>query len=162
MAGEKQDFSDRSDALGPIKRIAGATQIGSDPSEGSGLRVKNRDMVHTGCRCHGSDWRITPAFDSWPPPVAFNSWPNPGVGGHESKAVTQCSPLIFSGADGGGRTHTPLRVPDFESSASANSATSAALRPGHSSSLVPGGDQIALPLGLRQRREDKPGAQTGL
>src|SRR6516225_1839595 len=29
------------------------------------------------------------------------------------------------GADGGGRTHTPLRVPDFESSASANSATSA-------------------------------------
>ena len=30
-----------------------------------------------------------------------------------------------NGADGGGRTHTPLRVPDFESSASANSATSA-------------------------------------
>src|SRR5713226_7235942 len=29
------------------------------------------------------------------------------------------------GADGGGRTHTLLRVPDFESSASANSATSA-------------------------------------
>ena len=31
-----------------------------------------------------------------------------------------------SGADGGGRTHTSLRIPDFESSASANSATSAA------------------------------------
>jgi hypothetical protein len=29
------------------------------------------------------------------------------------------------GADGGGRTHTLVRVPDFESSASANSATSA-------------------------------------
>ena len=29
------------------------------------------------------------------------------------------------GADGGGRTHTPFRVLDFESSASANSATSA-------------------------------------
>ena len=29
------------------------------------------------------------------------------------------------GADGGGRTHTTLRLPDFESSASANSATSA-------------------------------------
>jgi hypothetical protein len=35
------------------------------------------------------------------------------------------SPLLSSGADGGGRTHTPFRVPDFESSASANSATSA-------------------------------------
>src|SRR2546428_9111496 len=32
------------------------------------------------------------------------------------------------GADGGGRTHTPFRVPDFESSASANSATSALWR----------------------------------
>ena len=31
------------------------------------------------------------------------------------------------GADGGGRTHTLLRVPDFESSASANSATSATM-----------------------------------
>ena len=31
------------------------------------------------------------------------------------------------GADGGGRTHTLSRVPDFESSASANSATSAQL-----------------------------------
>ena len=29
------------------------------------------------------------------------------------------------GADGGGRTHTLSRVPDFESGASANSATSA-------------------------------------
>lgn len=29
------------------------------------------------------------------------------------------------GTDGGGRTHTTLRSPDFESSASANSATSA-------------------------------------
>ena len=33
--------------------------------------------------------------------------------------------LEEDGADGGGRTHTLLRVPDFESSASANSATSA-------------------------------------
>src|SRR5579864_6092241 len=33
---------------------------------------------------------------------------------------------FLGGADGGGRTHTLLRVPDFESSASANSATSAA------------------------------------
>ena len=32
------------------------------------------------------------------------------------------------GADGGGRTHTLLRVPDFESSASANSATSASTK----------------------------------
>ena len=32
------------------------------------------------------------------------------------------------GADGGGRTHTSLRIPDFESSASANSATSATRR----------------------------------
>src|SRR5215204_3154210 len=31
----------------------------------------------------------------------------------------------FIGTGGGGRTHTLLRVPDFESSASANSATSA-------------------------------------
>src|ERR1700690_234306 len=30
-----------------------------------------------------------------------------------------------NGADGGGRTHTLSRVPDFESGASANSATSA-------------------------------------
>jgi hypothetical protein len=29
------------------------------------------------------------------------------------------------GADGGGRTHTPVKALDFESSASANSATSA-------------------------------------
>jgi hypothetical protein len=40
------------------------------------------------------------------------------------------SPLLklvreICGADGGGRTHTLVRVPDFESSASANSATSA-------------------------------------
>ena len=33
--------------------------------------------------------------------------------------------LFFDGADGGGRTHTSSRIPDFESSASANSATSA-------------------------------------
>src|ERR1017187_8514622 len=32
------------------------------------------------------------------------------------------------GADGGGRTHTLSRVPDFESGASANSATSATVR----------------------------------
>src|SRR5579872_519200 len=32
---------------------------------------------------------------------------------------------LFNGADGGGRTHTLSRVLDFESSASANSATSA-------------------------------------
>ena len=33
--------------------------------------------------------------------------------------------VVLVGADGGGRTHTLLRVLDFESSASANSATSA-------------------------------------
>ena len=33
--------------------------------------------------------------------------------------------LVLNGADGGGRTHTSLRIQDFESSASANSATSA-------------------------------------
>jgi hypothetical protein len=33
--------------------------------------------------------------------------------------------LCFNGADGGGRTHTSSRIPDFESGASANSATSA-------------------------------------
>src|ERR1017187_2004517 len=36
-------------------------------------------------------------------------------------------PLYFHGADGGGRTHTSSRILDFESSASANSATSATL-----------------------------------
>ena len=45
-----------------------------------------------------------------------------------------------SGAEGGNRTHTPFRAPDFESGASANSATSARAahgrRPGRSS---PGG-----------------------
>ena len=34
----------------------------------------------------------------------------------------------LDGADGGGRTHTLSRVPDFESGASANSATSATVR----------------------------------
>ena len=33
-----------------------------------------------------------------------------------------------NGADGGGRTHTLSRVPDFESGASASSATSATMR----------------------------------
>jgi hypothetical protein len=37
---------------------------------------------------------------------------------------------LMIGADGGGRTHTLVRVPDFESSASANSATSAAVNSG--------------------------------
>src|SRR6266542_2945752 len=41
--------------------------------------------------------------------------------------VTCALPLDAVGADGGGRTHTLLRVPDFESSASASSATSALL-----------------------------------
>jgi hypothetical protein len=36
--------------------------------------------------------------------------------------------FAFSSADGGGRTHTTLRSLDFESSASANSATSAYLQ----------------------------------
>jgi hypothetical protein len=40
-------------------------------------------------------------------------------GGHTSFT------LNFDGADGGGRTHTSFRILDFESSASANSATSA-------------------------------------
>jgi hypothetical protein len=39
-------------------------------------------------------------------------------------AVT-VKPVKSSGADGGGRTHTSSRIPDFESGASANSATSA-------------------------------------
>src|SRR5882757_3927628 len=39
--------------------------------------------------------------------------------GNEDSASSQV------GTDGGGRTHTLVRVPDFESSASANSATSA-------------------------------------
>ena len=33
--------------------------------------------------------------------------------------------ILQDGADGGGRTHTSSRILDFESSASANSATSA-------------------------------------
>ena len=41
------------------------------------------------------------------------------------KAIAGNSAVGGVGADGGGRTHTLLRVPDFESSASANSATSA-------------------------------------
>ena len=36
---------------------------------------------------------------------------------------------MLNGADGGGRTHTLSRVLDFESSASANSATSATAAP---------------------------------
>ena len=39
--------------------------------------------------------------------------------------LNHLSKTLFYGADGGGRTHTLLRVLDFESSASANSATSA-------------------------------------
>ena len=35
------------------------------------------------------------------------------------------NPSKKSGADGGGRTHTSVKTQDFESSASANSATSA-------------------------------------
>ena len=36
-----------------------------------------------------------------------------------------CRVVDLYGADGGGRTHTPVKTLDFESSASANSATSA-------------------------------------
>src|ERR1035441_5774350 len=43
---------------------------------------------------------------------------------------------IIDGADGGGRTHTLSRVLDFESSASANSATSATLITKHLCRLV--------------------------
>ena len=39
--------------------------------------------------------------------------------------LTPWKPSIVDGADGGGRTHTSSRIPDFESGASANSATSA-------------------------------------
>ena len=42
----------------------------------------------------------------------------------------------LGGADGGGRTHTLSRVPDFESSASANSATSASQVAEHASRSV--------------------------
>ena len=47
----------------------------------------------------------------------FANCPHPGIRGRGFKKIF--------GADGGGRTHTLLRVLDFESSASANSATSA-------------------------------------
>ena len=52
---------------------------------------------------------------------------NPGP----KKTQTDDLPIDYqesNGADGGGRTHTLLRVPDFESGASANSATSATMR----------------------------------
>ena len=51
---------------------------------------------------------------------------NTSLGG--SLEVTQGAPAQRVGADGGGRTHTLFRVPDFESGASANSATSAQRR----------------------------------
>ena len=41
---------------------------------------------------------------------------------------TESSQVVdYHGADGGGRTHTSSRIPDFESGASANSATSATM-----------------------------------
>jgi hypothetical protein len=40
-------------------------------------------------------------------------------------AAIATSPCYFRSAEGGSRTHTPVRALDFESSASANSATSA-------------------------------------
>ena len=39
--------------------------------------------------------------------------------------LSTANPEKISGTGGGGRTHTPLREPDFESGASANSATPA-------------------------------------
>jgi hypothetical protein len=51
-----------------------------------------------------------------------------GFRGFEEKRICRESRMAApSGkiADGGGRTHTPLRATDFESVASANSATSA-------------------------------------
>ena len=42
----------------------------------------------------------------------------------------------LDGADGGGRTHTSSRIPDFESGASANSATSATNKINASASLA--------------------------
>src|SRR5213592_4272401 len=47
-------------------------------------------------------------------------------GSTSSSGVTQL--FDYHGADGGGRTHTASRPPDFESGASANSATSALLQ----------------------------------
>jgi hypothetical protein len=51
---------------------------------------------------------------------------------------------IIDGADGGGRTHTTLRLPDFESSASANSATSATLITRHLCRFMPGDADTVL------------------
>lgn len=66
---------------------------------------------------HGADWTFTTRFN----PGSLR----PALDGlAPSFTATRC-PLAVLGADGGGRTHTPLRVPDFESSASADSATSA-------------------------------------
>ncbi len=46
-----------------------------------------------------------------------------------TQSAETSSPICQS-TDGGARTHTSLRIPDFESSASANSATSASLSNG--------------------------------
>src|SRR5713226_7957742 len=43
----------------------------------------------------------------------------------------------YNGADGGGRTHTSVRTLDFESSASANSATSASCFSGVFLAILP-------------------------
>ena len=52
---------------------------------------------------------------------------------------------FIDGADGGGRTHTLSRVPDFESSASANSATSASLITKHLQQLLDLHFSICIP-----------------
>ena len=42
-------------------------------------------------------------------------------------STADINPCIFYGAEGGTRTHTPVKTLDFESSASTSSATSAAI-----------------------------------
>jgi hypothetical protein len=66
---------------------------------------------------------------SKPPPVAARGWPEgwpaPWSLPPEDLPEIENSAMILGSAEGGSRTHTPVKETDFESAASAGSATSA-------------------------------------
>jgi hypothetical protein len=110
-------------------------------------------MSEQRARCKQIRWPRKPRF--------FVIVPDQGVGGQELKTFTFLLGVI-NGADGGGRTHTLSRVPDFESSASANSATSATLITKHLCKFVPG-DVDAAPRLVQETGLAKQGnANSGL
>ena len=77
----------------------------------------------------------------------------------ERECVCSCVTPAEVGADGGARTPTPSRVPDFESSASANSATSATAAIQSSGSLESSGK--ASPSGDSRSRGPPADARWG-